>query len=381
MFPAEDDKKNLHHIGDGRVQSLSCRSLLTVDLQAMISTKVIVLIMAPQDTPLVRLNRDLNPPLKPIQRGRTNTILTPTLPGLTTISYQQESHSNPTWRDYNRDQYRPAARLSAAPHSRSKPLTAYPSSNYGHSGKHTKPAKSSWNRTQNDQEHHSWSTSPGPKGQIKVSLKDDTRRDWIKKVRFGLNSKQRTKAACELTDAEKLQPCLAVDQDKFQAVYRAICALDRAIPADITNTATNLISGSRLLDELDVSEARVMDLRTTNMLASFPLPNIPRFALPEPFKGKQFTTWGLIHGTPAEGAQNILMEGFIRPANWSFNPDHSKCDMPTFGGYYLGLEIGREHTFPEWAARDLMDRSQKRGKKQQKVLIGALYLGADNHVG
>ena len=57
------------------------------------------------------------------------------------------------------------------------------------------------------------------------------------------------------------------------------------------------------------------------------------------------------------------------------------ADMPTFGGYFLGLEIiGREDTFPDWAARDLMDRSQKRGKGQQKVLIGALYRGADNHV-
>ena len=124
-----------------------------------------------------------------------------------------------------------------------------------------------------------------------------------------------------------------------------------------------------------------MDLRVTNMMALvFPLPAISRFSLPEPFKGKQFTTWALIHGTPIKGAQNILLEGFIRPANWSFNRDHSKCDVPTFGGYYLGLEIGREDKIPDGAARDLMDRSQKRGKGQQKVLIGALYRGADNHV-
>jgi len=33
---------------------------------------------------------------------------------------------------------------------------------------------------------------------------------------------------------------------------------------------------------------------------------------------------------------------------------------PTFGGFYLGLEIGREDKFPEWAARDLMDRASKK---------------------
>ena len=33
------------------------------------------------------------------------------------------------------------------------------------------------------------------------------------------NSKQRMRAACELTDAEKPQPCITVDQTKFQSVY------------------------------------------------------------------------------------------------------------------------------------------------------------------
>jgi hypothetical protein len=184
------------------------------------------------------------------------------------------------------------------------------------------------------------------------------------------NSKQRMRAACELTDAEKPQPCITVDQTKFQSIYESI-----------RQVSTNLISGSRLLGNIDVSKAQVLDLRTTNMMAlMFPLPEISRFSMPEPFKGKQFTTWALIHGTPAEGAQNILLEGFIRPANWSYNPDYRRCDIPTFGGYYLGLEIGREDSFPQWAARDLMDRAQKRGKGQQKVLIGALYCGADNHI-
>jgi hypothetical protein len=124
-----------------------------------------------------------------------------------------------------------------------------------------------------------------------------------------------------------------------------------------------------------------MELRVTNMLALvFPLPSISRFSLPEPFKGKHCTTWALIHGTPLESAQNILLEGFIRLANWAYNKDLSKSDVPTFGAFYLGREINREDSIPDWAARELMDSSQKRGKGQQKVLIGALYHGADNHI-
>ena len=88
------------------------------------------------------------------------------------------------------------------------------------------------------------------------------------------------KAACELTDAEKPQPCITVDQTKFQSIYESI-----------RQVSTNLISGSRLLGNIDVSKAQVLDLRTTNMMAlMFPLPETSRFCMPEPFEGKQFTT-------------------------------------------------------------------------------------------
>lgn len=137
--------------------------------------------------------------------------------------------------------------------------------------------------------------------------------DQITKVKSALHHKQRMRAACELTDAEKLQPCVTVDEAKFQAVLDSIRSLSRDIPEDVAR----LISGSNLVDYIEVSKAQVFDLRTTNKQALvIPLPQISRFSLPHPFKGKQVTTWALIHGTNAEGAQNILVEGFIRPANW-----------------------------------------------------------------
>ena len=87
----------------------------------------------------------------------------------------------------------------------------------------------------------------------------------------------------------------------------------------------------------------------------------------------------LLHGTPIETAQAILLEGKIRPANWSFNSNLSRCDVPTFGAFYLGREIAKSDTFPEWAAKDLMDTIQKKGKGQQQVIVGAMYRGACAH--
>jgi hypothetical protein len=65
-------------------------------------------------------------------------------------------------------------------------------------------------------------------------------------------------------------------------------------------------------------------------------------------------TWWTVSTFPRLRDLSIyLLEGFIRPANWVYNPDPRKCDIPTFGSFFLGLEIGREDKFPEWAARDL----------------------------
>ena len=54
--------------------------------------------------------------------------------------------------------------------------------------------------------------------------------------------------------------------------------------------------------------------------------------------------------------------------------------MPTFGAFYLGREVANsDKNIPDWAARELLDAIQKKGKGQQDIVIGAMYRGAHNH--
>ena len=87
-----------------------------------------------------------------------------------------------------------------------------------------------------------------------------------------------------------------------------------------------------------------------------------------------------LHGTSVLGAQCILLEGLLRPADWTYHQDPRRCQLPTFGAYALGLEVGRTNTYPHWAALDLLDRASKKGKGQLPVLIGALYRGKEAHL-
>lgn len=108
------------------------------------------------------------------------------------------------------------------------------------------------------------------------------------------------------------------------------------------------------------------------------VPDLPKFQPRPPFKGKATHTWALIHGTSTTAARGILLEGLIRPADWTYNPDLKSSELPTFGAYVLGMEVGRADS-TLWAAIDLMDGASK-GKGQLPVLIGALYKGAEAHL-
>ena len=108
------------------------------------------------------------------------------------------------------------------------------------------------------------------------------------------------------------------------------------------------------------------------------MPALERFTPCPPFGGKTNHTWALIHGTSVTAAHRILLEGFIRPTDRTFNPDPKQSQLPTFGAYALGIEIARSDTqVPQWAALDLMDRASKKGKGQLPIFIGSLYKGKE----
>jgi hypothetical protein len=89
-------------------------------------------------------------------------------------------------------------------------------------------------------------------------------------------------------------------------------------------------------------------------------------------------------GTPSwdvtSHLSQILLEGKIRPANWSYNKNPQRCELPTFGAFFLGREVSNsDKTIPPWAERELLDAIGKKGKGQQDIVVGAMYQGSTDH--
>ena len=172
----------------------------------------------------------------------------------------------------------PGGAPSAAPQLDSRPLTAFSTS-------HQHYQKTKKRQPRSDTGYQSRGSSSIPAGHIQISLKDDHKKEWIKWAKFGLNHKHRMKAASELSEEEKPKPCFTIDHDRFHKAYSAIRSIDRRVPLETAKLAAHLISGSRLIDDIDLSKAYLMELRVTNMLALvFPLPSAGSHCL-NPSKG------------------------------------------------------------------------------------------------
>ena len=272
-----------------------------------------------------------------------------------------------TWEDPKKS----SNRYDPSHDSATKPLTAFSTSK-------SAPTRHKKNKPDNSGDDQSQFSESIPSGHMLINLRDGSKAEWIRGVRFGLRHPDRMKAASEIPYAEQPQPNKTVSIEDFQRAVTTLQRVDPNIPSEVTRKAIHLISSTNLLPVFDLERSFIIDLPSTNMLALIlPLPEISRFSMPPPFKDTQ--TWALLHGTPIETAQAILLEGKIRPANWSFNKNLGRCDMPTFGAFYLGKEIAKSDTIPDWATKELMDTIQKKGKGQQEVIVGAMYRGACPH--
>ena len=172
------------------------------------------------------------------------------------------------------------------------------------------------------------------------------------------------KAANEIEPGDRPQPSQTMDIHDYERAFETLKKVDSRIPSDAIQKAIQLLFSTYLLPDYDLRQAHIRELPSTNMLAIiFPLPDSSHFQMPPPFRKRQNHTWALLHGTTLRTSQLILLEGKIRPANWSYHKNLQRCDVPTFGAFYLGREVpNSDKTIPDCAERELLDTIQKKGK-------------------
>ena len=276
------------------------------------------------------------------------------------------------WIDYPKSSYKHQSYNDPPSKHTSKPLTAFSSdhSTHGH-GHHSRRSGSVQSRA-----------STVPPGHIAINLQEGSKEEWARHIRHALHHPDRMRAANELASNERPEPSLSIVHAEYDEAMEQIHKVDSRLPPDIARKAVQLFFSTGLLPAYDLSNCHVRELPQTSMLALvMPLPDISRFQMPNPFGGQSNITWALCHGTTLRTSQLILMEGKIRPANWSYHPNPQRCHLPTFGAFYIGRQVSNaDQDFPSWAEQELLDSMEKKGKGQQEITVGAMYRGSRDHL-
>ena len=178
-----------------------------------------------------------------------------------------------------------------------------------------------------------------------LTTSDLSHEEWISQVKFALNHKSKIQAACELPEDQRPRPLETVNKALLESAALTLANLASDIPSHKIKLVTHVLAGAGLLDSVNLHPAKVLHLPTTKKGALvIPMPTLEKFKPRPLFGGKTNRTWALIHGTSVTDAQRILLEGFIRPADWTFNSDLKQSHLPTFGAYALGTEVARPDT-------------------------------------
>eukprot|EP00435_Cladocopium_sp_Y103_P007242 s2429_g2.t1 len=111
------------------------------------------------------------------------------------------------------------------------------------------------------------------------------------------------------------------------------------------------------------------------------LSHIPRFREKPAFLNQANNSYAMLHGTNLIGAKYCLAEGLVRPADWSYDENLSKCEQPTYGCFSMGQCVtSRTDDIPNGTLVDLLDRATTKGKGQQEILLALQHKGAKEHL-
>ena len=279
------------------------------------------------------------------------------------------THKKGQWIDYSKQSYPKDSTYDSS----TRPITAFsaePSSHHRNPKRHHRRSRSAQSRQ-----------STLPPGHVSLDLHGSSSAQWKAAVKFAMDHPDRMPAPCEIPDDQRPMATRSIDEDDLRRSVEEIMSIDHRIPIDYAERAAKLLYSTNILPDYDLSGCHVLELHAAHMIALImPLPDTSKFQMPPPFGNSKSHTWALLHGTTPSGAQQILLEGKIRPANWTKRSDLSRCDLPTFGAFYMGREVANNDlSFPPWALQELLCAADKRGKGQQDFIIGAMYQGAYPH--
>ena len=200
--------------------------------------------------------------------------------------------------------------------------------------------------------------------------------DWKISVQKAFADPTRTKAPCEISEANTIKLVSNVSKRQYDSFVRILSNRNPTTPEEAIGNMASIFAHSSKMTRAQAEGSYTFEVPNALGYGLF----VPtHFRNKEPFQNNDSHVYHVLHGTTNKGASLILAEELIRPGDFTISRNLANCGYPSYGFYSAG-EVAAKTVHFSSSIRELTRKIFKIGKGTLPVFIGGIYTGRNQHI-
>ena len=154
--------------------------------------------------------------------------------------------------------------------------------------------------------------------------------DWKISVQKAFADPTRTKAPCEIPDANTLELVHTVSRRQYDSFIHIRRSKNLTTPQEVIGNMASIFAQSGKMSRAQAEGSYTFEVPNSLGYGLF----VPtHFVMKAPFQNNDSNVYHFLHGTTNKGASLILAEELIRPGDFTMRKNPAKCGYPSYGFY------------------------------------------------
>ena len=232
-----------------------------------------------------------------------------------------------------------------------------------------------WDRPSQERERID-DTEEGEDQLIPIPTTRSLEEDWKISVQKAFADPTRTKAPCEIPEANTIKLDSNISKRQYESFVRILSNKNPTTPEEAIGNMASIFAHSGKMTKAQAEGSYTFEVPNALGYGLF----VPTyFRTKEPFQNNDSNVYHVLHGTTNKGASLILAEELIRPGDFTISRNMANCGYPSYGFYSAG-EVAAKTVHFSSSIKELTRKILKIGKGTLPVFIGGIYMGRNQHI-
>ena len=232
-----------------------------------------------------------------------------------------------------------------------------------------------WNRPSQERENNE-ASEDGEDQLIPIPTTRSLEEDWKISVQKAFADPTRTKAPCEISEANTIKLISNVSKRQYGSFVKILSNRNPTTPEEAIGNMASIFAHSGKMTRAQAEGSYTFEVPNALGYGLF----VPTyFRSKEPFQNNDSHVYHVLHGTTNKGASLILAEELIRPGDFTISRNMANCGYPSYGFYSAG-EVAAKTVHFSPSIKELTRKILKIGKGTLPVFIGGIYTGRNQHI-